>query len=405
MPNRLTRLTTLLTQLQAGKLVTARQLAERHGVTLRTIYRDVRTLEEAGVPIINVEGKGYSLLDGYRMPPVMFTEAEANALITAEELINTNKDASLAAAYHSAVTKIKAVLPGSAKERSDLLAERMQSRDNPGGEVSSSWLMAVQDAITHYKVCTIEYTAYNGSFSSRQVEPFAIYTTAGNWIMIAHCRSRSDFRAFRLDRVSSFRPLSDTFEPHQLSLEEYLIACRKKYIYTPDTGLSPGAATFVRSPKQLTMKKATRTSFNVIGISVRTINTDPSRTAADIGGLWERFLGEGLSNSIPGKLDGTIYCVYTDYESDHLGVYTVVLGCRVTSLAKIPAGMVGVEVPGGEFQEFTCRGNLRKGVVYGAWLEIWEADLDRRLVGDFEVYGEKALNPLNAEVGIFVGVV
>lgn len=404
MPNRLTRLTTLLTQLQAGKLVTARQLADRHGVGLRTIYRDVRTLEEAGVPIINVEGKGYTLLDGYRMPPVMFTESEANAMITAEELISANKDTSLASAYHSAVTKIKAVLPGSAKERSDLLAGRLQSRDNPGGQVSSSWLMTVQDAIVNYRVCAIEYTSQGGSFSEREVEPFAVYTTAGNWIMIAYCRWRSGFRAFRLDRVKSCRLLSRHFTPHTITLEDYLAECRKKYIYTPDIGLSPGASNFTASTKQPTMTKQTLDSLSIMGISVRTSNADPGKTTADISGLWQRFLGENLAAKIPGKIDSTVFCVYTDYETDHTGGYTTILGCRVASLEDVPDGMVGVTIPGGAFQQFTCRGNLSQGVVYQAWLDIWKTDLNRTYVADYEMYGAAAMNPEDATVDIFVGV-
>ncbi len=93
--SRLSRLTAILTQLQAKKLVTARELAVRHGVSIRTIYRDIRTLEKAGIPIFTEEGKGFALMEGYLLSPIMFTESEANALITAEQLVNRNKDYSL----------------------------------------------------------------------------------------------------------------------------------------------------------------------------------------------------------------------------------------------------------------------------------------------------------------------
>lgn len=107
---RLARLTAILTQLQSKNLVTARELANKHSVSIRTIYRDVRTLENSGIPIITEEGKGYSILEGYKIPPVMFTEEEANALITAEQIINNNTDKSFTELYSSATTKIKAVL-------------------------------------------------------------------------------------------------------------------------------------------------------------------------------------------------------------------------------------------------------------------------------------------------------
>ena len=84
---RLTRLTSILTQLQSKRLVTATKLAGKFGVSVRTIYRDIRALESAGIPIITEEGKGFSLMDGYRLPPIMLTETEANALITAELFI------------------------------------------------------------------------------------------------------------------------------------------------------------------------------------------------------------------------------------------------------------------------------------------------------------------------------
>ena len=82
---RLTRLTTILLHLQSKRVVTAQELADRFDVTQRTIYRDVRALEEAGVPIVGEAGRGYSLVEGYRVPPVMFTEQEINALLTAQQ--------------------------------------------------------------------------------------------------------------------------------------------------------------------------------------------------------------------------------------------------------------------------------------------------------------------------------
>ena len=83
---RLSRLTAIITQLQSKRIVTAKHLAERHNVSIRTIYRDIRALEKSGIPIITEEGKGYSIMEGYHLPPVLFTEDEANALITVEQL-------------------------------------------------------------------------------------------------------------------------------------------------------------------------------------------------------------------------------------------------------------------------------------------------------------------------------
>src|SRR5690606_26055485 len=107
---RLSRLTAILTQLQTKRLLTATNLADKFNVSVRTIYRDIRALEQAGVPIITEEGKGYSLMEGYKVPPVMFTESQANALILAEQLVLKNKDTSFIKDYTEAIDKIKAVL-------------------------------------------------------------------------------------------------------------------------------------------------------------------------------------------------------------------------------------------------------------------------------------------------------
>ncbi len=401
---RLARLTAIITQLQSGRLITARTLAERHGVSLRTIYRDIRTLERSGVPVVTEEGKGYSLLEGYRLPPVMFTEAEANALITAERLLSVNKDGSLATTYHSAITKIKAALPRAARERSELLADRLQTRDNPTKIATSDLLMRFQSAITSQQLVDIDYLSYADKPTKRQIEPFALVTTKGNWVGIAYCRLRQDFRAFRLDRIVAFRERAQQFKPHEISLEEYFERSRKKYIPTLDIPLSQATANFTSSTKQTTMEKLTLPSFKLIGITIRTSNAKPEQTAKDIGGLWNRLMAESLIAQIPNKVDTTVYSAYTDFESDHTGEYTTLLGCRVNSFDQVPEGMETLEIAGGSFQKMICRGDLSQGVVYGAWATIWEMDLERNFVTDFEVYGPKALNPSDAEVEIFVGV-
>ena len=117
---RLVRLTSILTQLQSKRIVTATELAKKHEVTVRTIYRDIRTLEQSGIPIFTEEGKGYSIMEGFTLPPVMFTEQEANALLMAEHLILKNKDQSLSEQYQQAITKIKSVLNLNQRSKSKL---------------------------------------------------------------------------------------------------------------------------------------------------------------------------------------------------------------------------------------------------------------------------------------------
>jgi len=235
---RISRLTAILTQLQSKKIVTAKYLAEKHNVSVRTIYRDIRTLESSGIPIITEEGKGYSLINGYHLPPIMFTENEANALITAEQIILKNKDLSFIENYSNAITKIKSVLKLSQKEKTEFLAKRIHFRENTENEKSSDYLMTIQNSIINFQLLEIEYNSLENNLTKRNVEPFAIYNTKGNWLLIAFCRLRNEFRAFRIDLIKKLIFQNEKFEPHNMSLEQYFELCKEKYQNTPDTPLS-----------------------------------------------------------------------------------------------------------------------------------------------------------------------
>lgn len=151
------------------------------------------------------------------------------------------------------------------------------------------------------------------------------------------------------------------------------------------------------------MEKLTIEPFKVIGISVRTTNEN-NQAAKDIGDLWGRFINEKVLEAIPNKIDNTVYSIYTDYEKDHTKPYTTILGCKVKNLDTIPVGMVSKSVNGGNYVKFSTKGDLMKDLVINKWFEIWEMDLDRLFTADFEVFGEKAQNPANAEIDILIAV-
>lgn len=246
---RLARLTAIITQLQSKRIVTAKDIAEKHHVSIRTVYRDIRTLEKSGIPIVTEEGKGYSLMDSYKLPPVMFTQEEANALITAEQLIKKNKDQSFTEQYESATTKIKSVLKYDQKEKVELLTDRIQVRNNRENQKTSNFLIQFQSAISNYQTTKIDYLSMDNKQSKREIEPFALYTTQDNWILIAFCKLRSDFRAFRLDCIQKIEILESRFEPHKMTLQQYLEKCSEKYKNTPDIPLAQGQSTFASDHK------------------------------------------------------------------------------------------------------------------------------------------------------------
>ncbi len=218
---RLSRLTAIITQLQSKRIITAKFLAERHNVSMRTIYRDIRTLEKSGIPIVTEEGRGYSLVEGYHLPPVLFTEDEANALITVEQLVIKNKDQSFSENVSSAVEKIKSILRYSQKGNADLLAERIYFGGNQNENKSSNNLMQIQSAIIHFQVLKMDYCSSEKKRTTRIVEPFAVYSINGNFLLIAFCRLRKDFRAFRIDFIETLIPENETFTPHKMTLQKY----------------------------------------------------------------------------------------------------------------------------------------------------------------------------------------
>lgn len=219
--NRLSRLAAILTQLQTKRIMTAPELADKFAVSIRTIYRDIRTLEQSGVPVLTQDGKGYTLMEGYRIPPVMFTEKQANALILAEQLVLKNKDASFVKDYTEAIEKIKAVLGHQVKDKANLLAERTRFSQNINSEKNSNNLSDLQFALTNYLVVKIGYLNEDNQNSERLIEPFALLSTTENWLLVAWCRLRNDFRYFRLDRIKRLEVSGEKFRPHKMTLQEY----------------------------------------------------------------------------------------------------------------------------------------------------------------------------------------
>jgi predicted transcriptional regulator YdeE len=144
-------------------------------------------------------------------------------------------------------------------------------------------------------------------------------------------------------------------------------------------------------------------TFHIVGISVRTTNQN-FQAAKDIPALWGKFMGEEISQKIPDKADQNVYCIYTEYEGDHNLPYTTFLGHRVENLDTVPEGLKTMTFNKEKYKSFVAKGDLQNGAVVNKWMEIWETDLDRTYIADFEVYGAKAMNPADAEVDIYIGI-
>ena len=225
--NHLSRLLSILTILKSKRIVTGNELAQKFDVSLRTIYRDIRKLEDSGVPVITIEGKGYSILDGYTVAPVMFEEKEVNAIVTAEKLIAKTNDESLIQNFDQFLTKIKSVFKTSLQEKSEFLKDKMMVIQNNSFEKRSNSLSALQSAIINLRITEIDYVDKKLDNTFRKIEPAAIYCFDELWIVVAWCRLRDDFRTFRLDRIKKFRVLEEQFENRNFDLREYFLSCEE----------------------------------------------------------------------------------------------------------------------------------------------------------------------------------
>lgn len=225
--NHLSRLLSILTMLKSKRIVTGVELAKKYEVSLRTIYRDIKKLEESGVPIITIEGRGYSVMDGYTVAPIMFDEMEVNALITAEQLIAKTNDDSLIKHFEQTLDKIKSVFRSGLQSQGELLNSKMMVFKNKTDEGKSTSLSYIQMAIVNFRVTEITYEAKGKPLTFRKIEPLALYSHNEKWIVIGWCHLRDDYRAFRLDRIKHFKILEEVFEDRNFDLRNYFLNCEE----------------------------------------------------------------------------------------------------------------------------------------------------------------------------------
>jgi len=228
--NRLDRLTSILIQLQSKRLITAREIAKRYEVTIRTIYRDIQTLRLAGIPIGEEEGKGYFLVEGYRLPPVMFTTEEARALLTTSKILNYHSEDSLKQNYESALLKIKAVLPLKDKDKLEFLNSRIGFH-KPWAP-ASLYLDNIQHSITESVKLKIKYQSKKEEqITERTIQPYAVYFSGAVWTTIAFCELRQEIREFRLDRIKELKSQQTHFKPDNTFCMEHYLEERSKRLF------------------------------------------------------------------------------------------------------------------------------------------------------------------------------
>lgn len=196
--------------------VTAQQLANDTGVSLRTLYRDIDSLRGMGAIIDGTAGYGYALTEDAALPPMMFDDEEIEALVLGLREVQAIGDAALAQAAGAALKKLQARLPSAQAHRLEHAVLAVASyRKAPPTTVD---LRALRRATWDELTITMAYCDANGTPSTRQVDPLGIIRFEQNHALIAWCHLRSDYRAFRLDRIQSFAPTGASFRPRRVPM-------------------------------------------------------------------------------------------------------------------------------------------------------------------------------------------
>jgi predicted DNA-binding transcriptional regulator YafY len=183
---------------------------------VRTVYRDVAALSEAGVPVAGEAGVGYSLVKGYHLPPVMFTAEEAMALFVGGEMVRHFTDASLIGPMLTALLKIRSVLPRERQDDVERLCQSMvfEGRPQTDEAIDQRVLLSVQQAVVMRRVLRLVYRARGRTEDTvRDVEPLGVTFYGGAWYLVAWCRLRTAIRNFKLARVREFELLDELFKP------------------------------------------------------------------------------------------------------------------------------------------------------------------------------------------------
>lgn len=179
--------------------VSGRTLADEMGVSIRTLYRDVATLQGQGAPIEGEAGLGYVLKPGFMLPPLMFTDEEIEAIVLGSRWVAKQPDKRLAVAATDALAKIAAVLPDDLRDDLDATTLLVGPRSENAEAID---LGIVRQAIRDEHKLGFLYRDAGGSASKRLVWPFALAFFDKVRVMVAWCETRRDFRHFRADRMS-----------------------------------------------------------------------------------------------------------------------------------------------------------------------------------------------------------
>ena len=221
--NRIDRLFGILTILQSKKFVPASYLSDKFEISVRTVYRDIRALEELGIPVSFEQPKGYFIVQGYFLPPLSLTIDEANALILMASLSDKFADQSIYKHCQNALTKLRVILKSGDKEKAELIYSNISVWTPEDDKFDTEYISAIQKSIVNKRIIEIEYTNNQSQYTNRALEPIGLTFYSNQWHLIAWCWKRKQYRDFKVKMISK---LSDTYQPFRktdhLNIQEYI---------------------------------------------------------------------------------------------------------------------------------------------------------------------------------------
>ncbi len=205
--------------------VTAKYLSDYFGVTVRTIYRDVETLNSSGIPVVSYQGYegGFSIPDSYKISKQLLTFDDIISLLTLLKGINrTLKNSDV----DSVIEKMVALIPS---EREDEYKKQSNSfilDITPWGtsKIQDDLLSTLHKSISNSQLIKFGYTTSDGNLSKRSVEPHAVVMKSFNWYLLAYCHLRDEFRVFKLSRMRSVKVIEHCFTKRDIDPYKYLLS-------------------------------------------------------------------------------------------------------------------------------------------------------------------------------------
>lgn len=219
--NRTDRLMNIMLHIQSKKHVTAQFLADEFNLSIRTIYRDIKALEEIGIPIFHEKNKGYTIIEGYFLPPLHFTIEEVNSLVLLQSLANKFTDDITIQNTSSALKKIQAILKYPHWKKNMSFSSKVEVYSP--NKNSNNHLYKIQNSITNKEVIHISYVDTKGIETERKIEPIGIIFYTEQWHVVAWCKLREAYRDFKIDKIISLKLTGLSFEKnHTYTIQDYM---------------------------------------------------------------------------------------------------------------------------------------------------------------------------------------